>query len=342
MNISELLEENGSSVHQLAKHSGIPYSTLYGAFKKPYATWTQKIFQFTAKELDVSMDDLAHQLSLLETPLTPFIKWVGGKRQLLGAIDRLLPKKYAHYYEPFLGGGALFLHLTPKVAVINDINEELMNTWQVVKDDPDSLMSLLKVHQEHNSKEYYLDIRIMDRDGRLKTMTPVERAARFIYLNKTGFNGLWRVNAHGQNNVPYGRYKAPIIADERIFSVSRYLNRNKVTLRHADYRKVTEKALEGDLVYFDPPYIPLTPTADFTSYTSSGFGIEQQKELRDTFADLSDRGVFVILSNSNTKLTRELYQDLSNVHFHKVKAGRAINSNATKRGPITELLITNF
>lgn len=342
MKISELLEENGSSVHLLARHSHIPYSTLYDAFKKPYGTWTQKIFESTANELNLSMDDLAKNLSLLDTPLTPFIKWVGGKRQLLGNIDRILPRKYNNYFEPFLGGGALFLHLTPHTAVINDLNPELMNTWQVVKDDPESLMRLLKIHQEKNTKEYYLDIRLMDRDGRLKDMSSVERAARFIYLNKTGFNGLWRVNARGENNVPYGRYKRPVIADPRILSVSGYLNRNQITLLHTDYQEATKSVKKGDLVYFDPPYIPLTPTADFTSYTSSGFGIQEQQELRDTFAELSARGAFVILSNSNTKLTRQLYDSVPNRHFRQVKAGRSINSNAAKRGPITELIITNY
>ncbi|ARY93008.1 MULTISPECIES: DNA adenine methylase [Lacticaseibacillus] len=288
------------------------------------------------------MDKLAVKLSKLEQPLTPFIKWVGGKRQLIGEIDRFLPKSYKTYFEPFLGGGALFLHLTPHEAVVNDLNTELINTWQVVKDAPTKLMELLTVHQQNNSKDYYLNIRRMDRDGRITGLTPAQRAARFIYLNKTGFNGLWRVNSHGQNNVPYGRYKAPLVADERIFAVSQYLNRNSVSLLNTDFTDAVATASEGDFVYFDPPYIPSTATAAFTSYTSSGFGLEQQQKLRDTFQRLTGRGVLAMLSNSDTRLTRELYADIPEIHIHQVRANRAINSDATKRGRVNELIITNY
>lgn len=341
MNITELLAEHSIAISDLSKSSGIPRSTISTAFQKPVNNWNVRLFKSVADELQIKMDDLYRQLNILDAPLTPFIKWVGGKRQLLGEINRILPEKYNRYYEPFIGGGAVLLNLAPKQAVINDLNEELINTWRIVKNDPNELMSLLSEHQKHNSKDYYLKLRAVDRNGQIEKMTEVERAARFIYMNKTGFNGLYRVNANGENNVPYGKYVNPNIADKRIFDISDYLNSNEVQILLGSYRDAVRDAEPNDLVYFDPPYIPLNTTASFTSYTSDGFGLENQKELRDLFFELTDKGVQVILSNSDTPLTRELYDD-SRAQVHQVNAKRLINSNASKRGFVGEVLITNY
>ncbi|OBU97232.1 DNA methyltransferase [Lentilactobacillus parabuchneri] len=273
--------------------------------------------------------------------LSPFIKWVGGKRQLLPSLVSYLPESYNHYYEPFVGGGALFLRLAPKVASINDFNEELTNTWQVVKNNLDGLKQTLQVHQANDSKEYYLNIRSADRDERLVKMTNTQRAARFIYLNKAGYNGLWRVNSHGQNNVPYGSHKNLNLLSESLDTVSQYLNDNSITITTGDYQSAVQNAVQNDLVYFDPPYVPVNLTSSFTTYTKTGFGEVQQRQLRDLALTLAKRGVKVMLSNSDTELVHQLYADPV-FKLHQVQAKRFVNSNAKKRGNVGELIITTY
>ncbi|WP_172188299.1 DNA adenine methylase [Lentilactobacillus kribbianus] len=341
MNIDSLLMEHNTNKRKLSQHQDIPYTTIVSAFSKSYNNWSVSILSAVAKEVGIGMDDIIKQLDNEKTSLSPFIKWVGGKRQLFGNISELLPNSYNRYYEPFLGGGAVLLALQPKQGVINDLNYELINTWQVVKDNPEELIVALQKHQEKNSKEYYLDIRVMDRDGRLEQMTSVLRAARFIYMNKVGFNGLWRVNKKGQNNVPYGKYKNPNIVDKRIIDVSKYLNKNDIQISNVDYREAVVTAKENDFVYFDSPYIPLNPTSNFTSYNSSEFGLLEQEELRNTALNLAKRGVKVMLSNSDTEITRNLYKNKI-FKLHEVKATRSINSDAKKRGKIGELIITTY
>lgn len=272
--------------------------------------------------------------------LAPVIKWVGGKRQLLPRLMEYKPQNFKKYFEPFLGGGAMLFSLAPEKAIINDNNLELINMYSVIKAAPEKLVACLEEHQENNSKEYYLYIRGLDRDGTIKTMTDVQRAARLIYMLKVDFNGLYRVNKKGQFNVPYGRYKNPKIADaSRIYAMSSYFNNNDVLILGGDFENAVKSATKGDLVYFDPPYIPLNDTSNFTSYTKEGFGLAEQKRLRDLFFNLSDKGVHVMLSNSDTKLTRELY---TGAKIHSVSAKRAINSNAKKRGSVSEVIITNY
>ncbi|AQW22308.1 DNA methyltransferase [Lentilactobacillus curieae] len=273
--------------------------------------------------------------------LTPFIKWVGGKRQIVRFLKEYAPSHYSTYYEPFIGGGALLLSLQPERAVINDWNEELVNVWKVVKDFPNDLIKLLEVHKKNNSKDYYLNLRSADRDGRIAEMTPVERAARFIFMNKTGFNGLWRVNSKGQNNVPYGRYSNPKIISPSLEKVSSYLNENDVKITSGDYRAAVSEAVSNDFVYFDPPYIPVSPTSSFTSYTSNGFGLLQQEQLRDTAIELHNRGVKVMLSNADVPLIEELYSD-SIFTINRVQASRAINSKGSGRGKVDEVIITTY
>ena len=272
--------------------------------------------------------------------LQPFTKWTGGKRQLLPVIRELMPKTYNRYFEPFVGGGALFFDLAPKDAVINDFNAELINCYQQIKDNPQELIEILKVHQEYNSKEYYLDLRSADRDERIDMMSEVQRAARILYMLRVNFNGLYRVNSKNQCNVPYGRYKNPKIVDEELISaISVYLNNNQLEIKVGDFEKAIVDVRTGDFVYFDPPYIPLSETSAFTSYTHEGFSFADQVRLRDAFKRLSDTGAYVMLSNSSSALVEELYKDF-NIHY--VEATRTNGAKSSSRGKISEIIVTNY
>lgn len=272
--------------------------------------------------------------------LQPFTKWTGGKRQLLPVIRELMPKTYNRYFEPFVGGGALFFDLAPKDAVINDFNAELINCYQQIKDNPQELIEILKVHQEYNSKEYYLDLRSADRDERIDMMSEVQRAARILYMLRVNFNGLYRVNSKNQFNVPYGRYKNPKIVDEELISaISVYLNNNQLEIKVGDFEKAIVDVRTGDFVYFDPPYIPLSETSAFTSYTHEGFSFADQVRLRDAFKRLSDTGAYVMLSNSSSALVEELYKDF-NIHY--VEAIRTNGAKSSSRGKISEIIVTNY
>ncbi|ACA35630.1 TPA: DNA adenine methylase [Streptococcus pneumoniae] len=272
--------------------------------------------------------------------LQPFTKWTGGKRQLLPVIRELIPKTYNRYFEPFVGGGALFFDLAPKDAVINDFNAELINCYQQIKDNPQELIEILKVHQEYNSKEYYLDLRSADRDERIDMMSEVQRAARILYMLRVNFNGLYRVNSKNQFNVPYGRYKNPKIVDEELISaISVYINNNQLEIKVGDFEKAIVDVRTGDFVYFDPPYIPLSETSAFTSYTHEGFSFADQVRLRDAFKRLSDTGAYVMLSNSSSALVEELYKDF-NIHY--VEATRTNGAKSSSRGKISEIIVTNY
>lgn len=273
--------------------------------------------------------------------LEPFIKWVGGKRQLLTELAKYYPHEFNRYYEPFIGGGANLLNLQPQKATINDFNGELINAWQVVKEQPEELIRLTEEHARDDSKEYYLNIRLADRDGRLSQMSSVERAARFIYLNKAGFNGLWRVNSKGQNNVPYGAHKKVSVPVAAIKNDHEYLNNYDIEIIQGDYRDSVTNAKQNDFVYFDPPYVPVNQTAAFTSYTKQGFGLIQQEELRDLALQLAEKGVKVMLSNSDVPLVNQLYAD-QQFHIHRVQARRNVNSNGSKRGKVGEVIITTY
>lgn len=265
----------------------------------------------------------------------PFVKWVGGKRQLIDILRANAPQKFGTYFEPFVGGGALTFSMLPKKAVISDMNAELINTYLVIRDASDSLIKNLSKHK--NEEAYFYQMRA--KNPRL--MSKVDRAGRFIYLNKTCYNGLYRENSKGEFNTPFGRYTNPNIVDkENICAVSRYLAENDVTIKIADYKHVLDTAKTGDFVYFDPPYVPLSSTASFTGYHKSGFGDPEQADLADAFEELSKRGVFVMLSNSNTPLVKKLYRKF---RIRDVKAVRAINCKGGKRGKESnEVLITGY
>ena len=272
--------------------------------------------------------------------LRPFTKWTGGKRQLLSVIKSLMPESYNRYFEPFVGGGALFFELAPKDAIINDFNSELINCYQQIKDNPSELIKSLSKHKESNSKEYYLNLRSADRDSRIEKMNYVERAARIMYMLRVNFNGLYRVNSKNQFNVPYGRYKNPQIVDsDLIVSISQYLNENTIHILNGDFEEAVKDVEAGDFVYFDPPYIPLSETSSFTSYTHEGFSYEDQVRLRDTFKKLDEKGAYVMLSNSSSPLVGELYKDFN---IHKVSATRTNGAKSSSRGKIDEIIVTNY
>lgn len=272
--------------------------------------------------------------------LQPFTKWTGGKRQLLEELRSYMPETYGRYFEPFVGGGALFFDLAPEQAVINDFNEELINAYRQIKNNPAELINLLIKHKENNSKDYYLALRSADRDGRISRMTGVERAARILYMLRVDFNGLYRVNSKNQFNVPYGRYKNPKIVDvDLLYQISEYLNENDVEILQTDFAEAVKDAETGDFVYFDPPYIPLNETSSFTSYTHEGFSYEEQVRLRDTFKELTERGVYAMLSNSSNPLVEELYKDF-NIYF--VEAQRTNGAKSSSRGKISEIIVTNY
>jgi DNA adenine methylase len=272
----------------------------------------------------------------------PFVKWVGGKRQLLKQFKKLglyPPEAFDAlkntYHEPFVGGGAVFFDLFPKKAILSDMNEELVITYNVIKKDVEILIKSLRKHKYE--KEYFLKIRSKNP----KNLSEIETASRFIYLNRTAFNGMYRVNSSGGFNVPFGKYENPMICDaENLRKVSKALQ--KVEIKHQDYKEVLKKAKKGDFVYFDPPYYPVSKTASFTAYTKDAFMEKEQIELRDTFVELSKRGCFVMLSNSDTPFIKKIYSGIKGVKISKVQAGRNINSKASGRGKIKEVLVVNY
>lgn len=284
----------------------------------------------------------------------PFIKWAGGKRQLLKQLVNIVEQNfsnYENYIEPFVGGGALLLELLPKSFIINDQNKELINLYEVVKDYPYELIKLLDIHQKNNSKDYYYSIRNLDRDKNFEVLDSIdenfkiEKSARFIYLNKTCFNGLYRVNSKGHFNVPFGNYKTLNICNiNNLLLVSNFLNNSKNKFFNYDFEFVMQFAKPNDLVYFDPPYIPLENRNSFTNYTKNGFNLEDQIRLRDCVLKLILNKVNVLISNSYTKKTIELY-DLDNINskfnYVIVSANRFINSNGKNRKAVKEIIIWN-
>ncbi|NMC74719.1 MAG: DNA adenine methylase [Geobacteraceae bacterium] len=273
----------------------------------------------------------------------PFVKWAGGKRQLIEELLRSRPPKYKRYLEPFIGGGALFFALKPKNAFISDINEELINIYRVVKEDVGALIAELRKHEgnyrEGDPQEYFYTIRNSDRESGYAQWGSVEKAARLIFLNKTCFNGLFRMNSRKQFNTPFGFYDNPAIVDERnLLACSHALKTTEIAASGFDH--VVEIAQKGDFVYFDPPYVPLTATANFTSYTGEGFDLEMQTRLRDVCVELDGKGVKWMLSNSHSEFVLDLYKDT--FHIRTVEASRAINCKADKRGKVAEVIVTNY
>ncbi len=271
--------------------------------------------------------------------VAPVLKWVGGKRQLFETFKPLFPKKISPYCEPFLGGGAIFFKLQPRTAFINDINEDLMLVYRVIREDVEKLIAALSTYK--NDAETFYAVRDLDRDKEKFSALPEwERAARIIYLNKTCFNGLYRVNNAGEFNTPFGKYLNPNIVNEQTLrAVSKYLQSPRITITVCDYAEVLSRIPKRTFVYLDPPYDPVSTTANFTGYVKGGFNRDEQIRLRDCCNDLTERKIKFMLSNSDTEFIRELYAAYEII---SVQARRMVNSVASRRGDVNELVIRNY
>lgn len=275
--------------------------------------------------------------------ITPLVKWAGGKRQLLDELKMHMPKKYKTYYEPFVGGGALFFAIQPKNAVINDLNTELANLYRTVRTNNSykKLLETLDKHEVQHSEEYYYNLRNIDRNKEeYNKMNRYEKSARALYINKACFNGLYRVNSKGEFNVPFnGKKTIKTYELSNLNSMHEYLSSNNIKICSKDYEKVVATAKKNDFVYFDPPYDVLEDKNSFTSYTKNDFDKKEQERLCKVFKKLDKKGVKVMLSNSNTEFIRNLYKDFN---IHIVKARRNINSKGDNRGEVEEVIITNY
>jgi len=273
----------------------------------------------------------------MKNQIPTFVKWAGGKKQLIDQFKPFFPKEIRRYLEPFVGGGAVLFYVLknykPKEVFIFDINEELINTYEIIRDDVENLIKELKKLKQLHNKEHFYQIRLENP----QLLSKLTRASRFIYLNKTCFNGLYRVNSKGGFNVPIGSYKNPLVCPEDdLREISKLLKNVKII--NGSFKECLDFAKKGDFVYFDPPYYPLNKTS-FTTYTKDKFLDEEQKELKEVFNKLDKKKCKVMLSNSDAKFIKDLYKDY-NISF--VKATRMINCNASKRGKINEIVVKNY
>lgn len=271
----------------------------------------------------------------------PFVKWAGGKRQIIDKLKKYVPDEFNTYYEPFVGGGALLFELSPKKAVINDSNKELMNVYKCLCDEDKfkKMCNVLNHYELEHSEKFFYEIRNKDKNKKtFERLSDYTRAARTIYLNKACFNGLYRVNSKNEFNVPFGKKtKVNTYDGGNLITVSNYLTMNNIKIFSVDFEESVKDAKKGDFVYFDPPYD--SDTSTFNSYTEEGFGKEEQKRLAKVFKELDKKGVYVMLSNHNTSLINDLYEEYN---IHLIEAKRNINSNGKKRGLVQEVIITNF
>ncbi len=271
----------------------------------------------------------------------PFVKWAGGKRQIVDKLLMYAPDEFNTYYEPFVGGGALLFELSPKKAVINDSNKELINVYNVLRNEEKfkKMCSILNTYEKNNSEEFYYELRNKDRNkSSFDRLSDYKRAGRTIYLNKACFNGLYRVNSKNEFNVPFGKKTRVNTYDiGNLITVSNYLTMNDIKILNVDFEDSVKDAQKGDFIYFDPPYD--SETSIFNSYTEDGFGKEEQRRLAKVYKELSNKGCYVMLSNNNTTLIKELYKDFN---IHIIEAKRSINSNGKKRGKVEEVIITNY
>ncbi|HHT66914.1 MAG TPA: DNA adenine methylase [Erysipelotrichaceae bacterium] len=274
--------------------------------------------------------------------VSPFVKWAGGKRQVMNHLLELKPKKFKRYYEPFVGGGALLLELTPIQATINDSNKELMYVYRCLRNKKlfKKFYDTCKEHEAKHSEKYYYEIRSMDKKKNVYAKLPTYiKAARCVYLNKACFNGLYRVNKKGQFNVPSGKYeKIRCFDEDNINALHEYFNKNKPIILNKDFAQAVKAARAGDFVYIDPPY-DVTGQQSFTSYTTGGFDRKEQERLRNVIKELTEKGVLVMANNANTNFIQELYKDFN---IHVIEARRSINSKADGRGKVEEVIITNY
>ena len=276
--------------------------------------------------------------------MNPIVKWAGGKRQVMEELKKHLPENFNNYYEPFIGGGALLFELAPNHAIINDVNHELISIYQCLKDAELCILMTkeLDIHKENHSEDYYYKIREMDRKPRYELEPIYIKAARAIYLNKAGWNGLYRVNSKGYFNVPSGKKikeKLNLYDKDNIENIHKYFDETNIEILSLDFTEATRTAREGDFVYFDPPYDTWEDKESFTAYSKFDFNKDDQRRLAECFKDLTRRGVKCMLSNHNTAFINELYQGFN---IYVINARRNINSNGTGRGAVEEVIITNY
>ncbi len=272
--------------------------------------------------------------------VSPVVKWVGGKRQIINELNQYLPKDgYTKYYEPFLGGAAMLFHLQPQNAVVNDVNSDLINMYQVIKNNVEELIQELETHP--NEEQHFYDVRDWDRDKEAyNERTDVQKAARLIFLNKTCYNGLFRVNNAGEFNTPFGHYVNPGIVNPPVLrAVSNYFNNNEITFLNGDFSTALNNVTKKSFVYLDPPYDPISDSSSFTGYTKGGFGREQQESLKETCDRLNKKNVKFMLSNSATEFIKNLYKDYT---IRTIQAKRSVNSIASRRGLVDEVIVTNY
>lgn len=342
-NVKEARRAMAFSQEQLSALTGIERGQI-SKIESGLVNVTLETIEKLSTALQITPQKLVPDISFtLEKEMHPFVKWAGGKTQILEKIKALLPDKWNRYYEPFIGGGALLFSIAPNDFVINDMNDELISVYRCFCEEDlfIRLIEELNKHDKNHSEEYYLKIRAMDRESSFSSCPIYVRAARMVYLNKACFNGLYRVNSNGFFNVPSGKKKTVNAYSEvNVKAIRKYFATSKAVILQGDYSNAVSSAQSGDFVYFDPPYDTFDEKDNgFTSYTENGFGKQQQRELADVYKGLSGKGVKCMLSNHNTGLINELYKDFN---IHVITAKRMINSDANGRGNVEEVLVTNY
>lgn len=337
--VKELRRTQFISQIELADKSGIERAQI-SKIELGKTNVTLETIRRLSEALGVSVSTLVYQV---ESPiLHPFVKWAGGKTQLISTIKKYSPKEYNCYFEPFVGGGAVLFALSPKNAVINDINKELICAYKCFQDDNNynHFVNLLQQYEQLHSEQFFYQTREMDRELSFVDLPTYVHATRMVYLNKACFNGLYRVNSKGYFNVPSGKKEKVICYDEKNFkNIKEYFWNNNVNISCEDFEKAIESACENDFVYLDPPYDCWEGKDSFTSYTKDNFNKDSQIRLKEVFQRLTKKNVYVMLSNHNTEFIRELYKEYN---IHIVQAKRIINSNSNGRGVVEEVIITNY
>lgn len=300
------------------------------------------IEEFSLKKWLATQPLTRNSLRVSESPKVkkpkPFLHWVGGKREMIERYPEVIPSTFENYYEPFLGGGAMLFHLQPEVAFLNDSNAELISTYSGIRDSPEEVISLLADIKKRHSKEFYLSVRALDRTDHFSDFTDAEIAARMIFLNQAGFNGIYRVNQKGQFNVPIGSSLNRVINNsEAILLTSSFLKNHKFS--SVDFEKATVTATSGDFVYLDPPYFPVSAYSDFTRYTKEQFSLDDQERVAEVFKKAAKAGAKVLLSNSNVPAIHELYKDYN---ISLISSSRSLSSDKNKRGNVEEVLVSNY